>query len=235
MYNFFFSYSRDANIEIIEKYIECLEYYGFKVWYDKVDVILGKNIDDELYNTLCQCEHWNGIILFLDKTYFSKEWCLKELDYSLNNKITLYPILLNISKKDIPIEYRELNDLNLCTIRTKNDIQYAIYKTLYLYIKTVCPPAVNFKLTNHLTLKYLIETFMQQNQQDKNILFTCDNIALCIRYLLSECNNMLSNDAKFLYNIIHTLTRKYYVEGNTTRFQIRIVVTATQTLINLYC
>ena len=76
---------------------------------------------------------------------------------------------------------------------------------------------------------------MQQNQQDKNILFTCDNIALCIRYLLSECNNMLSNDAKFLYNIIHSLTRKYYVEGITTRFQIRIVVTATQTLINFYC
>lgn len=234
MYNFFLSYSRDANIEIIENYIHCLELYGFKVWYDKVDVILGKNINDELHNILCQCKHWNGIILFFDKTYFMKEWCLKELDYSINNNLILYPILLNISKKDIPLEYKELNDLNLCTIRTKNDIQYAIYKTLYLYIKTICPPTVNYKLTNHLTFQHLVKTFMQQNQQDKNILFTCDNIALCIKYLLRESNNLLSNDVKILYNIIHLLTQKFYIEGIATRFQIRVVVAATQILINSY-
>ncbi len=236
MFNFFISYSRDSNIEWVEQYISSLETYGFKIWYDKVDVILGKDIRIALDKTLVACQHWDGMILFLDSTYFSKDWCLKELEYALENKINIYPILLNISKQNVPIKYKRLKDLNLCTVKSKNDITYAICKTLYLYINTVDnTPRKLLDVSEHPILKRLIFDFQNQNQQISDIIFTCDNISLCIKYLLLNRYEALDNDIKILHNIIHQITKNCYIEGHIERFQLRIVVKATTLLISLCC
>lgn len=236
MYNFFISYSRNADKETIEQYIAILEYYGFKVWYDKVDVVLSKNINSELYNTLSLCKMWDGMILFLDKTYFRKEWCLKELEYALNNNIIIYPILLNITKKDIPQKYKELNELNLCTIKSSDDINYAIYKTLTLFLNTKTNTIVKTRnsFQNNI-LKHLILDFENKNQQTNEIIFVCDNIALCLKYLILDKYKALDENTKILYNIIHLMTKCYYLQENISRFQIRIVVSATKLLIRLNC
>ena len=235
MYNFFFSYSRNVNKEITEEYISSLESYGFKLWYDKVDVILGKNIYDELHKVLSMCKQWNGMILFIDNTYFNKKWCLQELTFALEHNITLYPILINITKNDIPADFEILKDINLCTIKTKQDIQYAINKTLFLYINSICPLYEKPKvISNHSTLNHLILDFKNSNQQNSSILFTCDNIALCLKCIFNERKMILSDDFKLLFNIIHLTTQKHYIDEKITRFHIRIVVEATNSLLNIY-
>ncbi len=235
MYNFFFSYSRNANKEIIEEYISSLENYGFKLWYDKVDVILGRNIYNELYKTLTRCKQWNGMIVFIDNTYFDKEWCLKELVFALENDIRLYPILIDITKKDIPDNFQTLKDMNLCTIRTEKDIQYAVCKTIYLYLDSVKPVhEKQIVFSKYSTLNLLMLHFKNSNQQSSRILFVCDNIALCIKYILNENKLILNEDFKLLFNIIHLTTKKYCTDGIITRFQIRLVVKATNLLLTIY-
>ncbi len=234
MYNFFFSYSRNINNDIIEQYITSLEEYGFKFWYDKVDVVLGKNINDELYKVLDACEYWNGMILFMDNSYFNKEWCIKELEYALGNNITVYPILIGISKQDIPDKYEVLKKHNLCTIRVKDDIKYAIQKTLFLFLNTInVAEEKQLNLKQHLTLKQLVTDFKNANQQTSHILFICDNIALCLRYILIENNVTIDETIKILYSVIHLITKRYYIDGEASRFQIRIVVKATELLLKI--
>ncbi len=234
MYNFFFSYSRKINKDIIEQYITSLEEYGFKFWYDKVDVVLGKNINDELYNVLAACEHWSGIVLFMDDSYFNKEWCTKELEYALGNNITVYPILIGISKQDIPDKYEVLKNHNLCTIRVKDDIQYAVQKTLFLFLSTVNVPAEKpLDAKQHQTLNRLVTDFKNANWQTPHILFICDNIALCLRYILLENDLIIDETIKILYSVIHLTTKKYYIDSEVSRFQIRIVVKATNLLLKI--
>lgn len=234
MYNFFFSYSRSINNDIIEQYITSLEDYGFKFWYDKIDVVLGKNINDELYKVLAACEHWSGMILFMDNSYFNKEWCTKELEYALGNNITVYPILIGISKQDIPGKYEVLKNHNLCTVRIKDDIQYAIQKTLFLFLSTInVPIEKTLDVKQYPTLNQLVTDFKNANQQTSHILFICDNIALCLRYILIEKNSIIDETIKILYSVIHLTTKRYYIDGEVSRFQIRIVVKATKLLLKI--
>lgn len=236
MYDFFFSYSRDANQEIVETLLDSLEEYGFKIWYDKVDVVLGKEIFLELNKTLFNCKKWNGIILFLDNTYFKKEWCLKELDYSIANELALYPILLDITKKDIPKKYDFLKNLNLCTIRSKEDIAYAINKVLFLFLISLNYTEEKvLKLSDYSTLEQLILSFHSKNQQRSDIILICDNIVLCLKYLLVWKKVIINNNAKILSNIVHIITKKYYVSGSISRYELRIAVKATKLLIEIYC
>lgn len=234
-YNFFFSYSRNIASDILEKIIYELEQFGFLLWYDKVDVVIGNNINVGLYNVLKQCEHWNGMILFIDDTYLKKEWCIRELDYAIKNNIKLFPILFNIKKDDIPDKYEILKELNLCTICNERDIDYALSKIIYRYLDeyTIIKKEKAY-IQNNPTLKQLAYEFSMKNHNCSNILFICDNIAVCINYLLSEENEFWDNNEKIIYNIVHLTVKKYYIQGNIDRFRKRIAIKAINILLSTY-
>lgn len=234
-YNFFLSYSRDIASDILEKTIYELEQFGFLLWYDKVDVVLGNNINIGLYDVLEQCENWNGMILFIDDTYLKKEWCIRELDYAIENNIKLFPILFKITKDDIPDRYEILKELNLCTIRRDSDIDYALSKIIYRYLDEY-PVTKKEKdyVQNNPILKQLVYEFSMKNQNCSNILFMCDNIAVCINYLINEENELWDSNEKIIYNIVHLIVKNYYIQGTVDRFRKRIAIKAVNILISIY-
>lgn len=231
MYNFFFSYSRDLRSSIINQFIVSLEQYGFKLWYDKLDVVLGTDINKELFKTLNECKEWDGIILFMDQSFFTKDWCLKELDFALSNNLTLYPILFNMTKDEIPSTYSKLSDLNLCTIRDNSHIEYAICKVLFRFIINLTDSVADHSFKDHPVLSHLYKEFTIANHESPGILFISDSIVLCLEYLLNENNLLPTDKEKILFRIIHSITKKHYLTGMTNSFFVRIAVQATEKLL----
>lgn len=234
-YSFFLSYSRDADKGFIDSLVIKLESYGFRIWRDIEDVVLGKDIYTGLHQTLNNCKSWSGIITIIDETYLYKTWCIKELDYAVENNIPIYPVLLHITKKDIPRKYHELKRLNLCTITKNTDLNYAIYKVILRflsdYLETV---QFNNILSQSLILDNLVNSFKYSNKNNESIVFKCDNIAMCINYLLKEKNYCFGNHEIIIYNLIHNSVRDYYITSCMDRLQIRIIVKATDCLLYRY-
>ena len=182
-----------------------------------------------------QCENWNGMILFIDDTYLKKEWCIRELDYAIENNIKLFPILFKITKDDIPDRYEILKELNLCTIRRDSDIDYALSKVIYRYLDeySVTKKEKDY-VQNNPILKQLVYEFLMKNQNCSSILFMCDNIAVCINYLINEENELWDSNEKIIYNIVHLIVKNYYIQGTVDRFRKRIAIKAVNILISIY-
>lgn len=235
MFNFFLSYSRDVDKNIIEELVGILESWGFTIWRDKEEVVLGYDIYKGLYDTLNACRSWNGMLAIIDNTYLTKDWCLKELDFAIENDIPIYPILLFLSKSDLPMQYEKLKRLNLCTIKTIADLDYATYKIVNRFL-TDYLSKVQFSnmLLPHSILDNLVDSFNHGNRNVEGIIFNCDNIAMCINYLLIDKELCLGHNELILYNLIHDAVREYYISGNISRLQIRIITKATDCLLYKY-
>lgn len=121
VYDLFVSYSRNIDLKIIEKLIFDLNEYNIEVWYDRNEIILGSDIYIEFDTLLREIKNWKGCIVFFDKSYFFKEWCMKELDAILSNNIHMLPILYDVSKDYLFKIDKRLMRYNFFTLNQSNN------------------------------------------------------------------------------------------------------------------
>lgn len=233
--NFFFSYSRDANPQIIEELLKQLSLVGFSMWYDKADVIIGHNINSDLNDTLNACCFCNGMVVVIDQTYLEKEWCLKELHFALEHNVSLYPILLQITKQELTDSASKLQELNLCTIKEISDIDYAVNKIAYRFITELqIIPKKYIHKAEYQILEKLVHTFYSYNQHDPTVLFICDNIFLCMQWILGQENYQWQHDDLILFNLVHNSLKNYMITNYSSMLEIQTAVLSTKRIIDAY-
>lgn len=82
-----------------------------------------------------------------------KKWCIKELEYIMQNNISFFPILFRIEKGEIPEKYIFLRNYNMVTIREEQkDIENAINRILDIYIQRNYSQGMNIETTIFETL-----------------------------------------------------------------------------------
>ena len=104
-FDLFFSYSRNS-LDIAVKLIQELEIYNLSVWFDRTDVVMGSHIKQNLNNVIKMSHEWIGMVVLMDQEYFNKEWCITELQYAIEYKVKLFPILYKFEKKKFPTNFR---------------------------------------------------------------------------------------------------------------------------------
>ena len=198
-----------------------LQKYELNIWLDKKDVYLGDNIIVNLYNTLDLFKTKTlGIIVILDKSYFEKTWCIKELDYVIENNISFFPILFHMEKKEIPSQYKTLNNYNMVTIRNaSDDKKLAINKILDIYIKKEIRKNIIIKTD---IFSYLINCYWYADKTNQTIIINADNIALYIKAWFNNQSYLLDMQTKIMINIIHYQLLDYYNGTKVTEFEIKI-------------
>ena len=224
-FDLFLSYSR-SSLTMAEKIANELEKNGLRVWLDRTDVILGSNIYCNLLHTLTVAQNWLGIILLFDKTYFSKEWCIQELELSLKNGLTLYPILNEIEKAAIPSKYTFLKSLNMVTIRKPDDFDYAINKILSALI-SMNPPTKTVNLHSDI-YQVLTKSYNRLTRVENERVICADNIA---RLLECSLPNELTNYDFFLAKVIHNKCSKLFQLNSIEIYDIKVACDATDILL----
>lgn len=118
-FNFFLSYSHDIElsevIEILEDFEEC----GIRIWIDFEHIAAGTKIYETFDEVLMKTRYWNGAILLIDSTYFKKPWCMKELNYFIDNSIPIFPFSYHYSIDEIIQQYSILNNYNIISLDQK--------------------------------------------------------------------------------------------------------------------
>lgn len=224
-FDLFLSYSRNSII-LAEKISNELEKYGLFVWFDRTDVILGSEIKYNLMYTLDAARHWLGIILLFDETYFSKEWCIHELELSLKNKITLFPILYGMEKATIPSKYSTLKDINMVTIRKQDDFDYAINKILSAIISKN-PPTETVNLHSEI-FQTLVKSYNCLTRAESERVICADNIA---RFLECAIFDKLTHYDLFLTKVIHNKCSKLFQLDSLSNYDIKVVCDANNMLL----
>lgn len=208
-----------------EKIANELEKYGLFVWFDRTDVILGSEINNNLLYTLNEAKNWLGIILLFDETYFYKEWCIKELELSLSNKLTLFPILYGIEKSTIPSKYSFLKTINMVTIRKQDDFDYTINKILNALIVNL--PMEKIDLHSEI-YQSLIRSYNRLTRVEGERVICADNIA---RFL--ECSLLYELDHfdYFLIKVIHNKCSMLFMLDKISVYDIKVACNATDILL----
>ena len=86
----FISYAwEECTNEFVIKLKGDLEDHGFEVFLDKVDIVVGQNIQHELAR---QMDEANGIIAVFSKKFSSSEWCDKELQMAQRHNKPFFPV-----------------------------------------------------------------------------------------------------------------------------------------------
>lgn len=228
-YDLFFSYSR-STLRIATRIIHILEEYGLVIWFDRTDVPLGCHIKNNLNNIMNQAESWVGMISLIDNEYLFKEWCKMELDYAMENKIHIFPILYEIEKTDLISDYSYLKNLNIVTIRHDNDIDYAINKLLdsIIFHFNVLPQ----KKPIYGKVFYLLSQSYANTPRLKNEKVICaNNVALFIE---TKLKSLISHYERILINIIHLKTTKLYSNDGLEQYDFKVVCHAANILLEIF-
>lgn len=216
-YDLFLSYSR-YSYEIATKISHKLEEYGLLVWFDRTDVILGSDIYINLQKVLIAAKEWLGIVLLMDKTYFDKEWCIKEMELSIQNGLHMYPLLNGMEKSDIPEKYSFLRSYNMVTLRCENDIEYAVNKLLTaLLCNSVIP---NVKITISTLFETLLSAYHHKTRVDIEKVICADNL---MRFIECKCVESCRISECLHAYIIHNKCRKLYNVGQLSHLEIKLV------------
>lgn len=230
-FDFFISYSRNIYLTFVKEFTMLLQKYGLNIWIDKKDVFLGDEIMSNLYKTIDKfSEKTLGVIIILDQSYFQKEWCLKELKYIIEHNINFFPILFQMEKHSIPVEYKNLRNYNMATIRNNEDINFAANKVLDVYIKNkILTP--NYYCIKNDIFSSLIKSYWYADKTDGTIVIKADNIALFIKIWSDNNKILLDKRHKILINIIHYQLLSYYKNFETNELQLKIICHAVEELI----
>lgn len=220
-YDLFLSYSRNS-IDTAAKISDELEKYGLSVWFDRTDVFLGNEIYTNLSDVLTRAKEWLGVLLLMDQTFFSKEWCIRELDLSIQNQLYLYPILNMMEKSIIPEKYSFLKSFNMVTIRCENDIDYAINKILDVSLQRYTLPekTINF----NILFDKLVLAYNNHTRTNVEKVICADNL---IRYLECTSDPILEMSNSLHANIVHNKCSKLFNTGKLDSFDIKVVCHAT--------
>lgn len=233
-FDFFVSYSRNIYLPFVKEFTMILQKYGLKIWIDKKDVFLGDEIITNLYKTLdIFSKKTFGVIIVFDRTYFQKEWCLKELKYILEQDINFFPILFEMEKHDIPTEYKNLRSYNMATIRNRQDIIYAVNKILDIYISNKKITQNYYGIENDI-FSSLIKSYLYADKTDGTIIIKADNIAIFIKIWCDNNKILLDKRIIILINIVHYQLLNYYKNLELNELQLKITCCAIEELIFMF-
>ena len=216
-YDLFLSYSR-YSYDIAAKISLELEKYGLLVWFDRTDVMIGSNIFTNLSKVLNKAKDWLGILLLIDKTYFNKEWCIKELELSIQNGIQIYPLLNSMEKSDIPEKYSFLRLYNMVTLRSENDIEYAVNKILTVLLGKYIIPSM--KISIGTLFDKLLSAYNYHTRVDVEKVICADNL---MRFIECKCAESCGITGCLHANVIHNKCSKLYNTGQLSHFEIKLV------------
>ncbi len=96
MSDLFVSYS-SIDGDRVSAVVDCLNARGFKVWFDKTNILPSQNVVREIDSALEQCSHF---LLFASKSYFNSEWAAAEYRAAIYTALSTKTITVVIVKLD---------------------------------------------------------------------------------------------------------------------------------------
>lgn len=226
-YDLFFSYSR-SNLDVACNLIFRLEKYGLHIWFDRNDVLLGCEIENNIYRVLENAKAWMGMIALVDSEYLTKKWCTMELEYAISNNIYLFPVFINIEKKDLPPDFAFLTAYNIVTIRNSEGIEYAVDKLIDSIIERT-NSLINID-TDKTILGDLVNSYKCLPRTNPNKIICADNI---VQYLEITHNKEFGHFERFLANVVHQKTKYLYSTDKVSLYDIKIACHAIEKLTSL--
>ena len=219
-YDFFLSYSRNIDLEVIEKLVFDLSEYNIEVWYDRKEIILGSDIYIDFEKLLNEIKFPKGCIVFFDKSYFSKEWCKKEISAILSNNLYMLPILYNINKNYLLEKDKRLMRYNYHTLKDlKKNNDTLINKILNVLIanSNIC----KIKILPEEIWNVLYQDFYTTPNNSSMKIIKADTICSYIK-----CKYQLTCEQLRLLNISKIKNQHFikYGEGNIDDIKICIFI-----------
>lgn len=190
--NIFISFSGVAREEFAIKFMNFFKKYGLTCWYDQHELFLGDVLKETIISN--GIESADYCVLIINKTYLDRNWPreeAKQLYEKLkeNKNHTIFPIFLDITKKDIknsdlafllnikyqflhygdsiiPIGYQILN-------RIFHDI---VLKSKFHTLNDALKYFKRLTLSNNIDIYNAlcaVNNFDETNYKDKTIILTC--------------------------------------------------------------
>lgn len=95
MYDFFISHSSEDKIAIVEELVDSLRYMGYKVWYDKEEILVSDNIPESVKKGL-KCSYC--IVLIITDNFIKSKWTFYETGiFDAFNRNCIIPLIYDIS------------------------------------------------------------------------------------------------------------------------------------------
>ena len=96
MYDFFISHSSKDKIHITDELVNQLEHRGYKVWYDKNEILVSDNILEMVKKGL-KCSYC--IIIVVTDNFFESKWTFYETGlFDASNNNSIIPLLYDVSE-----------------------------------------------------------------------------------------------------------------------------------------
>ncbi|HEM6232780.1 TPA: toll/interleukin-1 receptor domain-containing protein [Streptococcus suis] len=222
-FQYFISYSRDIYYEFVNPLNNILNKIGLKTWIDKFEINIGDEIIDNLYTVLDKSADYYGIIFILDETFFSKAWCLKELNYALKKRISFFPVLYKIKKEDIPNEYALLKNYNLLTVSSLKEIDYIVDRFILLHLNNIiCRNIPKFSIDSYVG-NFLLEQIRYSTVNSLDALFIVDNFSQYLRKQEKSGNFKLTHEILFCIAITKLLKERLFRKDFQGEYHLKIL------------
>lgn len=237
----FISFSGMARQEYAIQFMNFFNTHGFKTWYDQHELRLG----DDLRKTITSegIEQATYAVIIINKTFLERPWPCEEAKllyerFERGENITLFPILLDISKADLAestlncflgIKYQFLT-----TGETIDSIGFQILNRIFddiLSTKTIRNIDIALDYYNRLTLinsinifnsLSLIDNFPENDYRSRCIILLCllglfrenpyNKVTQNISYMIYN-NNKISFDIYKITEAIFLLCSEFLFEG----------------------
>lgn len=130
MFDFFISHSSRDKSTIVDDLVNTLQNMGYKIWYDKDEILAGDKIVSKIKNGL---KNSYCLVLILTSNFMKSKWTFFEMgSFDMNKNNRIIPLIYNISKNDKNellniINNRKYLDMN---VMTKEEIAADLAKTL---------------------------------------------------------------------------------------------------------
>ncbi|HFI0116807.1 TPA: toll/interleukin-1 receptor domain-containing protein, partial [Streptococcus suis] len=222
-FQYFISYSRDIYYEFVNPLNNILNKIGLKTWIDKFEINIGDEIIDNLYTVLDKSADYYGIIFIFDETFFSKAWCLKELNYALKKRISFFPVLYKIKKEDIPNEYALLKNYNLLTVSSLKEIDYIVDRFTLLHLNNIiCRNIPKFSIDSYVG-NFLLEQIRYSTVNSHDALFIIDNFSQYLRKQEKSGNFKLTHEILFCIAITKLLKERLFRKDFQGEYHFKIL------------
>ena len=136
----FLGFAAKDRYTVAESLLYHLENYGMPVWYDRHDLIIGDNRQNENFEKGIIGSKY-AILVFSENT--EDCFCLnEEIDVIYNRfregKINIFPILYNITFEELPQKYRWIKKLIYREITDKTGSAITVSSIACRYLKDLC-------------------------------------------------------------------------------------------------
>lgn len=130
MFDFFISHSSIDKYAIVDDLVNILQNMGYKIWYDRDEILAGDNIVSKIKNGL---RNSYCLILILTSNFMESKWTFYEIgSFDMNEKNRIVPLIYNIDKDNKNellsiINNRKYLDMN---VLTKEEVAGDLARTL---------------------------------------------------------------------------------------------------------